>query len=155
PWYLDECRATHQHGVNQEDIGFSAGRLPPVPEIRRLVEVLDRTDYPIVLHCSRGADRTGLASAVALLLRTNASLDEGRRQLSPRYAHLAFGRPGNLDRFFDLYSEWLDAHGQQHSREMFRRWLLQEYCPGECRCELQPLDLPQSVSCGEPFVVRV
>src|SRR5438105_3527064 len=33
PWYLDECRATHRRGVNQEDIGFSAGRLPSVPEI--------------------------------------------------------------------------------------------------------------------------
>jgi protein tyrosine phosphatase (PTP) superfamily phosphohydrolase (DUF442 family) len=154
-WYLDECRATHRRGVNQEDIGFSAGRLPPVQEIRRLVEILDRTDYPILFHCNRGADRTGLASAVALLLMTDASLAEGRRQLSPRFAHLALGRPGNLDRFFDLYSEWLEAQGATHSRGTFRHWLVQEYCPGECRCRLELLSVPESVLCGEPFTIKV
>ena len=29
PWYLDECRATHRLDVAQEDVCFSAGRLPP------------------------------------------------------------------------------------------------------------------------------
>src|SRR5437660_11470793 len=31
PWYLDEARATHRHNISQEDICFSAGRLPAVP----------------------------------------------------------------------------------------------------------------------------
>jgi protein tyrosine phosphatase (PTP) superfamily phosphohydrolase (DUF442 family) len=155
PWYLEECRATHCRGVNQEDIGFSAGRLPSVPEIHRLVEVLDRTDYPILLHCNRGADRTGLASAIVVMLMTDATLAEGRRQLSLRYSHLALGRPASLDRFFDLYSEWLDARETAHSREIFRRWLLQEYCPGECRCEMEPLSFPDCVPGAEPFVLKV
>jgi protein tyrosine phosphatase (PTP) superfamily phosphohydrolase (DUF442 family) len=155
PWYLDECRATHRHNVNQEDIGFSAGRLPPVPEIRRLVEVLERTEYPVLIHCNRGADRTGVASVVVTLLMTDASLAEGRRQLSPRFSHLALGRPANLDRFFDLYSEWLNAHGIEHSREYFREWLLKDYCPGECRCELEVLAFPEKVSCSEAFVLKV
>src|SRR5262249_32659463 len=43
PWYLEECRATHDLDVAQEDICFSAGRLPAVHELRRLVEVLDRS----------------------------------------------------------------------------------------------------------------
>ncbi len=155
PWYLDECRATHRHGVNQEDIGLSAGRLPPAPEIRRLVEVLERTEYPVLIHCNRGADRTGLASAVVTLLMTDTSLAEGRRQLSPRFSHLALGRPANLDRFFDLYSEWLDAQGILHSREVFRNWLLHEYCPGECRCDLEMLAFPERVSRSEAFVLKV
>jgi protein tyrosine phosphatase (PTP) superfamily phosphohydrolase (DUF442 family) len=155
PWYLKECRETHRRDVNQEDISFSAGRLPPVQEIRRLVEVLDRTEYPILIHCNRGADRTGLASAVVELLLTDASLNEGRRQLSPRFSHLALGRPANLDRFFDLYSEWLAAQGYLHSRENFRHWLLQEYCPGECRCDLEILSLPEGVARDEAFIVKV
>jgi protein tyrosine phosphatase (PTP) superfamily phosphohydrolase (DUF442 family) len=155
PWYLDECRATHRHGVNQEDIGFSAGRLPPVPEIRRLVEALERTEYPVLIHCNRGADRTGLASAVVTLLMTDASLAEGRRQLSPRFSHLALRRLANQDRFFDLYSEWLDAQGKKHSRENFHHWLLVEYCPGECRCELEILAFPKEIVSNEAFVLQV
>src|SRR5262249_9730162 len=69
PWFLEEARVTHRLNVCQEDICFSAGHLPAVGEMRRLVEVLDRTEYPILLHCRRGADRTGMSAAVVLLLR--------------------------------------------------------------------------------------
>src|SRR5262249_4828654 len=41
PWYCRECRVTHRLDVNQEDIAFSAARLPAVGEVRRLIEVLD------------------------------------------------------------------------------------------------------------------
>jgi hypothetical protein len=154
-WYLDECRVTHRHDVSQEDLCFSAGRLPATQELRRLVEVLDHSEYPVLFHCNRGADRTGLASAVALLLKTEASLAEGRRQLSVRYSHLALGRPANLDRFFDLYSEWLGEQGLSHSSAVFRRWLVDEYCPGECRCDLELVNPPDSVAPADSFVLKV
>src|SRR5262249_47597528 len=73
PWYLEESRVTHRRNVSQEDICLSAGRLPSTHELRRLVEVLEQTEYPIVLHCRRGADRTGLAAAIALLLTTDTA----------------------------------------------------------------------------------
>src|SRR5262249_51834922 len=41
-WYLDECRTTLRRDVSQEDLCFSAGRLPAVHEVRRLVEVIDK-----------------------------------------------------------------------------------------------------------------
>jgi protein-tyrosine phosphatase family protein len=154
-WYLGECRTSHRHNVCQEDLCFSAGRLPATQELHRLVEVLDHTEYPVLFHCHRGADRTGLASAVALLLKTDARLAEGRRQLGLRYSHLALGRPANLDRFFDLYSEWLDGQGLSHSSAVFRRWLLDEYCPGECRCNLELVNAPDHATPGEPFALLV
>src|SRR5262249_5823827 len=81
-WYLAECRITHKLNVAQEDIGLSACRLPSTSEMRRLVEVLDHCEYPVLFHCFRGADRTGLASVVVQLLRTNATLEEALAQLS-------------------------------------------------------------------------
>jgi hypothetical protein len=154
-WYRNECRASAKLDVCQEDICFSAGRLPSVGELRRLVEVLDRSERPLLFHCQHGADRTGLASAVALLLTTDLPFDEARRQLGPRYGHVALGRPGNLDLFFDLYREWLAREGIEHSRDNFRRWATHDYCPGVCRAEIEPLDLPRAVPAGEPFGGRV
>src|SRR5204863_5012641 len=84
-WYIGECRATHDANVSQEDITLSAKRLPAPAEVRRLIDVLDRTEYPILVHCQRGADRTGLVSTAAVLLHTDATLDQARRQLWPRY----------------------------------------------------------------------
>lgn len=155
PWYLEECRVTHDLGVAQEDVCFSAGRLPSIHEVRRLIEVLDRSEYPILIHCHRGADRTGLTVTVYLLLHTDTSLAAARWNLGPRYGHLPLGRPANLDRFFELYAEWLRERGLAHSRDAFRRWAWSEYCPGECRAEIHLLDAPACVPCGEPFAVRV
>jgi protein tyrosine phosphatase (PTP) superfamily phosphohydrolase (DUF442 family) len=156
PWYLDECRAAASNGVSLEDFGFSAGRLPAVPTIRQLVLVLEKTEYPILIHCQRGADRTGMTSAMALLLRTDATLEEARKQLSPRYGHISFGRTGHLDRFFDLYEEWLAGQGLEHSPHLFRRWVMEEYCPGECRAKIEILDRspPLHLPLGRQIAVK-
>src|SRR5205823_2731692 len=141
----------------QEDVPFSACRLPSVDSMRHLVEVLDRCDYPILLHCHRGIDRTGMASTVALLLHTDATLAEARAQMGLRHGHMALGRYGNLDRFFDLYQEWLDASGQKHSPKLFREYVETGYCPGECRGDIELLgpQEPLRPTAEEPFGFRV
>lgn len=154
-WYLNECRASAALDVCQEDICFSAGRLPAVGELRRLIEVIDHSERPLLFHCQHGADRTGLASAVALLLCTDRPYDESRRQLGPRYGHVALRRTANLDLFFTLYEGWLARNGLTHSRDTFRDWAENDYCPGVCRAAVEPLDPPRNVPAGEPFAFRV
>jgi hypothetical protein len=155
PWYLDECRTTHRLNVSQEDVCLSSGRLPSVPELRRLVEVLDRTDYPVLLHCKRGSDRTGLASAVVLLLQTDATLSQARRQLGLRFGHLALSKPAYLDQFLDLYADWLATGGLAHSPARLRHWLEHEYTAGACRCTVEFLDAPADRPRGQPSALRV
>jgi len=155
PWYLDECRATNHLNVGQEDICFSANRLPSIHELRRLVEVLDRAEYPILLHCRHGADRTGLASAVTLLLQSNIDLTEARGQLAARFGHFSFGRLRFLDQFFELYSLWLDSQRLEHSPAQFRQWIATENFPGACRCASEVLQKPEPLICGEPGSLRV
>ncbi len=157
-WYLEEGRVTHRNNVSQEDLSFSAGRLPSVVALHELLDVLDHSEYPILFHCHKGADRTGMASAIALLLRTDTPLEEGRAQLGFRFGHLALGRTANIDRFFDLYQEWLTEHDLTHSQAVFRRWIEQDYCPGECRCRLEVLDRtaqPMRVERCQPAALRV
>jgi hypothetical protein len=155
-WYLGECRATHAAGVNQEDVTLSAKRLPPPNEIRRLVDVLDHTEYPIVLHCQRGADRTGLASTIVKLLHTDATLSQARRQLLPRYGHFRVGRTSVIDKFFDYYEAWLAAAGKPHTPDTFRHWATHEYCPGPYRAELKHLgpEVPE-VPAGRGFTTTI
>jgi protein tyrosine phosphatase (PTP) superfamily phosphohydrolase (DUF442 family) len=154
PWYMDECRTTSRLNISQEDICFSAGRLPSVWEVRRLVEVLDRTEYPVLLHCRRGADRTGLASAIVLLLHTDIALEQAWQQLGLRYGHAPVGRPAYLHRFFELYRSWLTEAARQHSPAQFRQWVENDYCPGECRCRIETLEKPAPVPVGKPFAIR-
>jgi hypothetical protein len=157
-WYLDQGRVTLGNNVSQEDLSFSAGRLPSIVTLRQLLEVIDRSEYPILFHCNKGADRTGMASALALLLRTDTPLEEARRQLGFRYGHLPLGRTTNIDRFFDLYQEWLASQGLTHSPMVLRRWIEQDYCPGECLCRLELLDprgQPLHIQSPLPTALRV
>jgi hypothetical protein len=155
-WYLDECRITHKLNVAQEDISLSACRLPSTSEMRRLVEVLDGCEYPVLFHCFRGADRTGLASVVAQLLHTNATLDQALDQLSICYGHVRISKTAYIDCFFDYYADWLAERGLSHTPDHFRRWVATGYCPGECRCQLKLLDAPRSIPCGKqvPMILR-
>lgn len=128
PWYRDEIRITSELGVSQEDITFSANRLPPPSELKQLIDVLDHTEYPILVHCKQGADRTGLTAALVLLLYTDATLSEARRQLWPRYGHIRFGRTAAMDDFYDRYESWLAGRG--HSPALLREWIMHHYTPG-------------------------
>lgn len=155
-WYAAEARTTHAAGVCQEDVALSAKRLPAPGEVRRLVEVLDKTAYPILLHCQQGADRTGLAAAAVLLLHTDATLDRARRQLWPRYGHINAGRTAVIDRFFLFYEAWLAATGQPHTPDRFRHWATREYCPGPYRAALSVVGpTPSTASAGKGFAITV
>lgn len=157
-WYMDEVTAGHQAGISHEDLTFSAKHLPSVHEIRHLVEIIDRTEKPIVFHCFRGIDRTGLAATTAKLLLTDCSLSDALDQLRLRYGYVNAGPTRHLRRFFGLYSEWLDKKQWEHSSDRFREWAKQYYIPDSCRCELELLDhdshkvhIPQ----GKPIGLKV
>jgi protein tyrosine phosphatase (PTP) superfamily phosphohydrolase (DUF442 family) len=158
PWYLDECRVTSRNDVSLEDLGCSAGRLPPTYLMRQLIDILEQADGPILVHCQRGIDRTGLVSAVGLLLLTDADLETARDQLSLRYLHLKPGRTGNLDLFLDLYEEWLREQGKTHSSAVFRTWAREHYCGGENLADivlLEPAGQPVRVPWGQASALRV
>jgi protein tyrosine phosphatase (PTP) superfamily phosphohydrolase (DUF442 family) len=154
-WYMEESRATQALDIAQEDICFSAGRLPSPSELRRFLDVLDHAEYPLLLHCRRGADRTGMASAIVVLLQTDQPFAEARSQLGLRYGHVALGNPAFLDQFLAFYADWLRDHKAEHSPAVFRDWLLHGYCPAQCRGELEWCMHAQNVHRGKPFAVRI
>jgi len=130
--------------------------LPATQELRRLVEVFDAAEYPLFVHCYRGADRTGLACAAYLLLKTETPFAEARRQLGLRYGHLAIGRPGWLDRVFDQYQSWLRERDDDHAPELFRHWLLEEYrCGGRDYAVEQVTCRSSGLQAGRPTGFRL
>lgn len=132
-WYRNESRYTLALDLDQEDIIFSASRLPSPDSVRRLIEAFDRAAYPVVLHCHQGVDRTGLAAVCVLLLQTDTPLAQARRQMSPEMGHVPLGRTRFIGRFFDFYQRWLNEWGLEHSPAVFRVWATKYYCPGEAR----------------------
>lgn len=136
-WYDNETAASHELGLDQFDLNLSACRIPPVDEIRRFIRMLDQMERPIFVHCRAGADRTGLVSALLLLLLTDAPLAEGRKQLGMRYGHLPFGEPLYMDIFFGFYEEWLAKRELEHTPARLRHWLHEEYRGAWCQMKVE------------------
>jgi hypothetical protein len=133
-WYPTESHTTQELAIGQEDVTLSACRLPAPSELHRLIDVLDHVQYPILIHCQQGADRTGLACVIVLLLYSDATYLQARSQCSPRFGHFPVFHTKEMDRFFDMYEAWLS--GNTHTPEHFREWAAHHYKPGNASADL-------------------
>lgn len=155
-WYRDEARAVQEMEISLEDISFSAMRLPAPNALARLVEVFDQAEEPLLIHCHQGIDRTGMACALWLLLKTDTPYSEAVKQLNPYYGHFPVGRTWWLDAFMDQYRQWLASHGEEHRPDLLRHWLKDVYCPGPMRAEMAWIQPPPTrVAVGEIVTARV
>jgi protein tyrosine/serine phosphatase len=101
-------------------------KAPSRERIAAAVQLFDRVEYPMLMHCKSGADRTGLMSALYLFSREGVPLAEAKRQLSPLYGYFKWTRAGILDAFFEGY---LRSH---ESRAMpFLQWVERIYDPDQ------------------------
>lgn len=153
-WYEAERAVAARHGVWHEDVELPVRRLPPGPVLARLVTLLETAPTPLLLHCGRGADRAGLASAVARLV-AGAPLAEARRQLALSFGHLSLGPAGELGRLFDRYAAFVAATGAPESGATFRRWVREGYVPYGYRARLEVLAFPSRATPAGPMAVRV
>ena len=149
-WYVGEIRATSQTNTSQEDITLSAYRHPSPQELNRLIEVLDQSEYPILFHCRRGSDRTGLTAGIVRLLQPNSDVTQAREDCSLRYGHFRFMHTARMDEFFDQYEEWLSRHQEKHTPDRFRSWVRQDYSPGPGSAQLELLGMPEKFRVNQP-----
>jgi hypothetical protein len=104
-------------------------QLPTAAEAQALIHVLDNAEPPVLIHCVGGADRTGVASALLLLLHEDVDVPQARDQLSIRFGHLSFRRCGTIARLLGFYEDWLTQHGLRHSPDRLRHWVQHSYTP--------------------------
>ena len=139
-WYVNEAALCQRLGVNLEDVCFSAVHLPSRDELRVLLDVLDRAEPPIFVHCRHGSDLTGIAAMAAHLLLDDQTYAGAHYQLSLRYGHMPIGKAPVLDRFMKLYADWLDETQQEHAPANFRYWVLNEYQGGWCDARFEKVE---------------
>ncbi len=103
-YYLEE-QACKRHGVALVNVTMESKRPPTREKIVELAQVFSTITYPALMHCKSGADRTGLAAALYLLIHDKRPVEEAQKQLSLRYGHLASSKTGVLDAFLAAYQE--------------------------------------------------
>lgn len=136
-WYEEESQATRRLGIERVDLHMCGCYPPPEWELRKLVAGLEQATLPILLHCHSGSDRSALASAVFLLLRTGTGLEQARQQLHLIYGHNPWGMGSCQRRLLDHYEVWLEQQNLTHAPEHFSSWARNRYRSSEILAERQ------------------
>jgi protein tyrosine/serine phosphatase len=97
-WYDDEITISSARNLIHYDYSLSAFRRVSPEQLEDILRIIRDAPKPILIHCTVGADRTGLVSAVYLYSH-GASEEEAGAALSLRYGHFPY--LGNKTRAMD------------------------------------------------------
>lgn len=125
-WYANESEISKKYHVQLYDIGLSPNDLPEYSKLMNTLDILLTSEKPVLIHCYRGIDRTGLASALALTIEQDPPLSEIKKQFSWRYGVLPFYRSTG-PYFFSKYEQWLNKTQKMHSKNNLIYWINYEY----------------------------
>ncbi|MCX5737601.1 MAG: tyrosine-protein phosphatase, partial [Proteobacteria bacterium] len=150
-WLADERSASRRNGIEHVSLRMSSDDIPPAQTLRELVRILDTAPRPLLLHCAAGAERSGLASAVAVLLHGgDLAAAHAEFALDKGFVYLVNPR---LPRVLDAYEQWLA--GQPTTPDRFRTWVTTEYAPYFYRARIEPIDAPARIAAGAATDLRV
>jgi len=139
-WYSPERETSLAAGATQVDIPMSSCLWMTRDQLKTLIETFDSAEYPMLIHCAWGSERTGLASAFAELLRPGSSLAEARAQFSLGYLFVRVNDGKVMAEHLDQYENWLQTKGLRHTPATFRRWAAEGFKPGVPNREAWPYD---------------
>lgn len=150
-WFKAERAVTEAHSVELYSLPLASGSMPHRRALQQLVHLLDSAKRPILLHCSLGIERSGVAAAVAVLL-AEGDVMEARKQFSLNYGFV----PGLDDhpKILDDYEQWLARQGWSHTPDRFRHWVEKDYVTYFYRARLEPLNLPTSIAKEGTVILR-
>jgi len=104
PYFRLETALCQELGMTLISHPMSASIAPSRDILLGLIAIFKDIDHPFVMHCKSGADRTGLASAVYLMVIKGQPVAQARRMLSLRYIHLNNKKTGILDHILDRFA---------------------------------------------------
>ena len=137
-----EAQRVRDAGLNYLHLPFSDRVLPERLEFLALVDTLARIPGPLLIHCRAGADRTGLASAIAAMSRHDWDVERALRQLGARFLHFHSSKNA-VEGVLLRYREYCRSRDQDcGGYAEFRAWLQQHYSHGPY---LIAIEAPQRV----------
>jgi protein tyrosine phosphatase (PTP) superfamily phosphohydrolase (DUF442 family) len=115
------------------EIDIRGREAPSRDALLTLIDLFETVEYPVLIHCKSGADRTGFAAALYLLAREQCPLSKAKAQLSLRFGHWRASRAGILGAVLDAYGSEGLAAGLD-----LRGWVQSRYEPDKINGSFRP-----------------
>lgn len=120
-WYQVETQFAQQHHLTYVPLYLSAYKLPTHDQLMQLIHILETTPQPYMFHCKSGADRTGLASAISLILfDPNVTIAQLKNEMSWEY-NVSSPRSVGFQ-VMQNYFYWLQQHHLVCNKTNFLHW---------------------------------
>lgn len=101
--YLAEREVAHELGMTLVDFPIRSRSPVEKDTLIAAIELFPKLQYPVIMHCKSGADRTGFMSALYLFCHRGVPLEQAMGQLSLKYGHIRQGKTGVVDFLFEQY----------------------------------------------------
>ena len=120
-WYRNELAVSAEYKLTRYELPLSANKELTAKQLQQLVALLEEAPRPVLIHCKRGADRSGLAAAIFEYGIASRSAAESGRQLSLWYGHFPYlwSRTGAMDASFQHFL--LQHRGERMSSALEHR----------------------------------
>lgn len=115
-WWQKESSMAQELGVMLINIPMHSKKLPLKSHIKSLIEAFKNAQNPVLLHCVSGVNRTGLASAVWMLVKQGVDKAAALKQFDTIYGYQESLFP-EKKKFITLWQG--------------EKWALQEYDPSK------------------------
>jgi protein tyrosine/serine phosphatase len=129
-YYLLEKEACAQHGITLIDYRMYSRDVHSPEKLLGAKALFEQIDYPCVMHCKSGSDRTGIMGVLYRHFKMGDSIETALEQLSLRYLHVKAGKTGMLDHFFEDYLAY-----NAHRPIAFSEWVQTVYDPPAVKTE--------------------
>lgn len=144
-WYREEKRILSKKNVTLYNIKLSASNPIPRYEILKLLKIFNDIEYPLLVHCKDGFDRSYFF--LTLLMKIQG------RDIEKRYCCRV-----KIWDFFKEYENYLKKEGLKDNQEVFYNFLKNEYIPEDFKYDLSfqkpPEILKESSLLGFEMVVK-
>ena len=127
-FYLLEKEACEKHGITMVDFRVYSRDTHTPEKIRAAKELFESIEYPAVMHCKSGADRTGIMGVLYRHFHMGETIEEAMEQLKFKYLHVKQGKTGMLDFFFKDYLKYTKEHDIE-----FLEWVETVYDPADVK----------------------
>src|SRR5262249_56732310 len=101
--WTTEREACEALGLALHTVNIRGRQAPRKSDLLALLDLFSSIEYPVLIHCKSGADRTGFICAVYLMAIEGRGPKEASKQLSWYYGHWRSSRAGILDEVIDAY----------------------------------------------------
>lgn len=116
--YTLEREACAELGLTLVDFPIRSRSALDRPTLLAAVDIWKQLDYPVLMHCKSGADRTGFMATMYLWQHKGVPLRQAMDQLSLRYGHVRQAKTGVIDFFYEQYLK-----AETESGISFRDWI--------------------------------